>query len=108
MVTPSGVTATSATIGWTLQEYSLDVNQFRISLERTTGSDDNAMLCSDADVRPAVTVAATGSSMGFSGLQEFSTYTVTLLTDYSGFGDPTVMATRTFTTLAAGMYDCMQ
>ena len=87
LATPT-VTATTITLSWTLQQYSLDVTEYRISATRLTGSDDNAMLCSDTDTRPVITVAGTADSLSvmFDSLHEFSTYRVTLTTQYDAIG----------------------
>ena len=76
VVTPSP-TATSVTITWTQPEFSFPVVDYTVSLTRVTGS--GQVLCpSVMDSRPSVTTMATVTSMEFTGLQEFSVYTVTV------------------------------
>ena len=93
-------TATSVTITWTQPEFSLPVLNYTVSLTRVTGSDQ--VLCpSVMDTRPPVTTMATVTSMLFTDLQEFSTYTVTVTARFN-----TTVAQRPtsmeFTTLSAG------
>ena len=54
------------------------------------------------DSKPAVTT--TDTSMSFTGLEEFSTYTVTVTTTFNVFGsDMDVASDMMFTTSSAGM-----
>ena len=92
-------TATSVTITWTQPEFSLPVLDYTVSLTRVTGS--SQVLCpSVMDSRSPVTIVATVTSMEFTGLQEFSTYTVTVTARFN----TTVSQSPTmeFTTLSAG------
>ena len=55
------------------------------------------------DSRPAVTT--TDTSMPFTGLEEFSTYTVTVTTTFNVFSsNMTEVAEMMFTTSSSGMY----
>ena len=101
--TPS-LTTTSVIVTWTQPEFSLPVLNYTASLTRVTGS--GQVLCpSVMDSRPPVTTMATVTSMGFTGLQEFSTYTVTVTARFSAFGLITQTPTSIdFTTLSTGSY----
>ena len=63
------------------------------------------VLCTGVmDNRSAVTTTDTSSSMPFTDLEEFSTYTVTVTTTFNVFGsNMDVVSNRTFTTPSAGM-----
>ena len=102
-VTTSSLTATSVTISWSPQpaQFRLPVVEYTVSLTRVTGS-GQAYCTQFMDSRPAVTTTAT--SMSFSGLEEFSNYTVTVTTTFNVFGSnmPEV-AEIMFTTSSAGM-----
>ena len=90
--------ATSVTISWTRPEFSLP--EYSVSLTRVTGS-EQALCPSVMDNRTAVT---TGSSMSFSGLEEFSTYSITVIATFSdGMGHFINTSDITnFTTLSNG------
>ena len=102
-VTTSSLTATSVTISWSPQpaQFRLPVVEYTVSLTRVTGS--GQVLCTQfTDSRPAVTTTAT--SMSFSGLEEFSTYTVTVTTTFNVFGsNMDVASDMIFTTPSAGI-----
>ena len=104
-VTTSSLTATSVTISWSPQpaQLCLPVVEYTVSLTRVTGS--GQALCSSSgatDIRPAVTT--TDTSMSFTGLEEFSTYTVTVTTTFNVFGSSMDVASdMMFTTPSAGM-----
>ena len=103
-ITTSSLTATSIIISWSSQpaQFRLPVVEYTVSLTRVTGS--GQALCSGAmdSRRPAVTTSAT--SMSFTGLEEFSTYTVTVTTTFNVFGsDMDVASDMMFTTSSAGM-----
>ena len=93
-------TPTSATISWTQSEFSLPVVEYTVSLTRVTGS-GQALCTSVMDNRPAV--ATTGNSMAFTGLEEFSTYTVKITATLDAFGATEKAASsKEFTTLTTG------
>ena len=104
VVSISSLTTTSVSITWTQPEFSLPVMNYTVSLTRVTGS--GQVLCpSVMDNRPPVTTMATVTSMEFTGLQEFSTYTVTVTARFSAFGLITQTPTSMdFTTLSASRY----
>ena len=106
-VTTSSLTATSVTISWSPQpaQFRLPVVEYTVSLTRVTGS--GQALCPHViDSRSAVTT--TDTSMSFTGLEEFSTYTVTVTTTFNVFGSnmTEVADDMMFTTPSAGMYNC--
>ena len=77
---------------------------YSVLLTRVTGAGNGQVLCNqDAmDRRPAITT--TNTSMSFTGLEEFSTYTVTVTTIFNVSGsNMDVVSNRMFTTLSAGM-----
>ena len=80
---------------------------YTVSLTRVTGS--GQVLCALVmDSRPPVTTMATVTSMEFTGLQEFSNYTVTVTARLSAFGPITSQTTNmVFTTLSTGMIAIM-
>ena len=97
MVASSSLTATSVDISWTQPDFSLPVVEYRILLTRVTGN--GQALCTGS--RPAVTT--TDTSMSFTGLEEFSTYTVTITAKFNPFGELILaMSSRSFTTLSVG------
>ena len=91
-------TTTSVTIFWTQPEFSVPVLDYEISLM-------GQVLCpSVMDNQPQVTTMTAVTSMEFTGIQEFSTYTVTVTARFSAFGLLTHTSTSMdFTTLGAGM-----
>ena len=103
-ITTSSLTATSVTISWSPQptQFHLPVVEYTVSLTRVTGS--GQALCPQViDSRPAITT--TDTSMSFTGLEEFSTYTVTVTTTFTVFGSNMIeVAEMTFDTPSAGMY----
>jgi len=97
----SPLTATSVTISWTQPEFSLPVVEYTVSLTRVTGS-GQALCPSVMDNRPAV--ATTGNSMSFTGLEEFSTYTITVTATLDAFGVTALRTSRMeFTTLRGSL-----
>ena len=102
-ITTSSLNATSVTISWSPQpaQFRLPVVEYTVSLTRVTGS--GQVLCTQVmDSRPAVTT--TGTSMSFTGLEEFSTYTVTVTTTFNVFGSNMDVASDImFTTPSSGM-----
>ena len=101
IVTTLSLTATSVTISWSLPEFSLPVVEYTVSLTRVTGSGQPLCVLVE-DNRPAVTT--TDTSMSFTGLEEFSTYTVTVTTTFNVFGsNMDVASDMMFTTPSAGM-----
>ena len=100
-ITTSSLTATSVNISWILPMLLLPAVHYTLSLTRVTGSGQE--LCTGViDSRPAVTT--TDTSMPFTGLEEFSTYTVTVNTTFNVSGsNMDVVSNRMFTTSSAGM-----
>ena len=98
-------TATSVTITWTqpVSEFSLPVLNYRVSLTRVTGS--GQVLCpSVMDSRPPVTTMAS-VTIEFTGLHEFSTYTVTVTARFNAYAFGLITQTPInmgFTTLSTG------
>ena len=99
-ITAAVQSATSATISWTLQMFSLQVNQYMYSLSGMT----RQTLCDNVpDVRSSVTT--NGLSVTFTDLQEFSNYRLTLTAVFDSFGtEVTAVAMEDFMTLTAGEY----
>ena len=83
-------------------QFRLPVVEYTVSLTRITGS--GQVICTQVmDSRPAVTT--TDSSMSFTGLEEFSIYTVTVTTTFNVFGsNMTEVAEMIFATPNAGMF----
>ena len=108
-VTTSSLTATSAIISWSPQpaHLRLPVVEYTVSLTRVTGSDE-ALCLQVMDSRSAVTTNDT--SMSFTDLEEFSTYTVTVNTTFNVFGSSMDVASdMMFTTPSAGIvHACFQ
>ena len=102
IITTSSHTATSVTISLSLPVFSLSVVEYTVSLTRVTGNGQE--LCTGfMDSRPAVTT--TDTSISFTGLEEFSTYTVTVTTTFNVFDSTMDVASdMMFTTSSAGMY----
>ena len=93
--------ATSATISWTLQMFSLPVNRYMYSLSRTSSQ----VLCDNVpDERSSVTT--NDLSVAFTDLQEFSNYRLTLTVVFDSFigTEVTAEAMEDFMTLTAGEY----
>ena len=100
-ITVSSLTATTVTISIVISEqFSLDVNEYRLSVARVTRVNTDDMLCSGADVRQE-TVTTTAPSAMLSNLTEFSTYRVSVETVFDAFGTPIPVTTSgmDFTTL---------
>ena len=103
-VIKSLLTATSVTISWSPQpaQFRLPVVEYTVSLTRVTG-DDQELCSGNTDGRPAAGTT-TDTSMSFTGLEEFSTYTVTVTTTFNVFGsNMDVASDMMFTTPSAGM-----
>ena len=103
IVTTSSLTATSVTISWSPQpaQFHLPVVEYTVSLTQITGS-GQAVCTQVVNSRPAVTT--TDTSMSFTDLKEFSTYTVTVTTTFNvPGGNFDVASDMIFTTLSAGM-----
>ena len=92
--------ATSATISWTLQMFSLPVIRYMYSLSGMT----RQTLCDNVpDERSSVTT--NDLSVALTDLQEFSNYRLTLTAVFDSFGtEVTAMAMEDFMTLTAGEY----
>ena len=103
IVSTSSLTATSVIISWSPQpaQFRLPVVEYIVSLTRVTGS-GQALCPQGVDSRPAVTT--TNTSMSFTGLVEFSTYTVTVTTTFNVFGSNMDIASdMMFITQSAGI-----
>ena len=99
VITPPSPTATSVSIIWTQPEFSLPVLDYNVSLTRVIGSS-----CPDSRSTVNTTATVTDTSVEFTGLQEFSTYTVTVIARFNAFGMITQTQTSMdFTTLSAGI-----
>ena len=103
IITTSSLTATSVTISWSPQpaQFRLPVVEYTVSLTRLTGS--GQALCPQV-VDSRLTVTTTNTSMSFTDLEEFSTYTVIVTTTFNVFGsNMDVASDMMFTTPSAGM-----
>ena len=103
VVTTSSLTATSVTISWSPQpaQFRLPVVEYTVSLTRVTGS-GQALCTQVTDNRSPVTT--TNTSIDFTDLEDFSTYTVTVTTTFNVFGsNMDVASDMMFTTPSAGM-----
>ena len=92
--------ATSVTISWALQMFSLPVNRYMYSLSQMSSQ----MLC-DVDNVPDERSSGTTNdlSVTFTDLQEFSNYRLTLTAVFDSFGtEVTAVAMEDFMTLTAG------
>ena len=102
--TPSP-TATSVTITWTQPEFSLPVVGYTVTVTRVT--EIVQVLCTSFQNEQSTTTSPTRTATTFTGLQEFSSYTVRVTANFSpAFGLLTLVATgsETFTTLNSGEY----
>ena len=104
--TPSP-TVTSVTITWTQPEFSLPVVGYTVTVTRVTGS--GQVLCpSFVEEDQSTTTSPSVTTTTFTGLREFSSYTVGVTANFTpAFGLPgALMATGsvTFTTLSSGEY----
>ena len=101
-VTTLSLTATSVTISWSPQpaQFHLRVVEYAVLMKRVNGS--GQALCNQV-MDSKSEVAITDTSMSFTGLEEFSTYTVTVTTTFNVFGcNKTEVAEMVFTTSSAG------
>ena len=104
LFTTSSLTATSVTIAWSPQpaQFRLPVVEYTVSLTRVTG--DGQALCTGTTDSRTVAGTTTDTSMPFTGLEEFSTYTVTVTTTFNVFGsNMDVASDMMFTTPSSGM-----
>ena len=103
MSTPSP-TAISVTITWTQPEFSLPVVGYTVTVTRVTGS--SQVLCPSFVEEDQSTTTPPGvTTTTFTGLQEFSSYTVRVTASLSpAFGFFMLMATGSviLTTLSSG------
>ena len=101
--TPSPI-ATSVTITWTQPEFSLPVVGYTVTVTRVTGS--GQVLCpSFVEEDQSTTTSPSVTTPTFTGLQEFSSYTVRVTANFGNvFGLFTPMAEEnmTFLTLSSG------
>ena len=103
-VTTSSLTAISVNISWSPQpaQFRLPVVGYTVSLTRVTGNDQE--LCEGPTDSRLAADTTTDTSMSFTGLEEFSTYTVTVTTTFNVFGsNMDVASDMMFTTPSAGM-----
>ena len=111
-ITVSSLTATTVTISIVISEqFSLDVNEYRVSVTRVTGANTDDMLCSDADAKQETATATAPSDPAtamLSNLQEFSTYRVSVVTEFDAYGTPMPVTTSgmDFTTPSNGVCVC--
>ncbi len=99
-VMTSSLTATSVTLSWTQATNSLPAESYSVSLTRMTG-DDNGMCVLPSDIRSMMNIPLSTTSMEFTNLAEFSTYTFTIST--AALGNNSAPSSTTFTTLSLGM-----
>ena len=101
--TPSS-TATSVTITWTQPEFSLPVVGYTVTVTRVTGS--GQVLCpSFEEEDQSTTTSSSVTNTTFTGLQEFSSYTVRVTANFGnvfGLSAVTAEESLTFTTLSSG------
>ena len=98
-------TATSVTITWTQPEFSLPVVGYTITVTRVTGS--GQVLCTSfVEEEQSTTTSPSVTTTTFTGLQEFSTYTIIVIATFTpAFGLPgALMAAgyETFNTSSSG------
>ena len=101
-ISTTSPTATSVTVTWTQPEIPLLVIRYTVTVTRATGS--GQVLCpSFVEEDQSTTTSPSVTTTTFTGLQEFSTYTVRVrVTVSSIFGlTPTATGSRIFTTLSA-------
>ncbi len=99
-VMTSSLTATSVTLSWTQATNSLPAESYTVSLTRLTG-DDNGMCALPSDTRSMMNIPPSTTSMEFTNLAEFSTYTFTVST--AAFGDTSDPSSTTFSTPSIGI-----
>ena len=97
-------TATSVTITWTQPEFSLPVAGYTVTVTRVTGS--GQVLCpSFVEEDQSTTTSPNVTTTTFTGLQEFSSYTVRVTANFNpAFGLSSLIATENmmFITLSSG------
>ena len=102
-------TATSVPINWTQPEFSLPVVGYTVTVTRFTGSNSQVLCPSFVEEDQSTTTSPGVTTTTFTGLQEFSIYSVRVTANFSlAFGLPgALMATGsvTFTTLSSGEYN---
>ena len=99
-------TATSVTITWTQPEFSLPVVGYTVTVTRVTGS-GQALCPSFVEEDQSTTTSPSVTTTTFTGLQEFSSYTVRVTASFSpAFGLSSLIATESATlfTLSSGEY----
>ena len=97
-------TATSVTITWTQPEFSLPVVGYTVTVTRLNGLAETVRCASYTESRLPVTTTSTVMSVQFIDLQEFSSYTVTIIAIFSATFEITPASSNLeFTTLSAGM-----
>ena len=97
-------TATSVTITWTQPEFSLPVIGYTVTVTRVTGS--GQVLCTSfVEEDQSTTTSPSVTTTTFTGLQEFSSYTVRVTANFTpafGISAPMAEESMTFTTLSSG------
>ncbi len=99
-VMTSSLTAISVTLSWTQATNSLPAESYTVSLTRMAG-DDNGMCALPSDTRSMMNIPPSTTSMEFTNLAEFSTYTFTVST--ISLGDTSGPSSTTFITPSIGM-----
>ena len=106
IITTPSPTATSVTITWTQPEFSLPLVGYTVTVTRVTGS--GQVLCpSFMEEDQSTTTSPSVTTTTFTGLQEFSSYTVRVTANFSqafGISIPTAEGGMTFTTMIFGEY----
>ena len=104
IVTTLSLTATSVTISWSPQpaQFRLPVVGYTVSLTRVIAGSGQALCIQVTDNRSPVTT--TNTSIAFTDLEDFSTYTVTVTTTFNVFGsNMDVASDMVFTTPSTGI-----
>ena len=73
-------TATSLSVTWTQPNFSFTVDDYVLSLARATGNEQR--LCNSFMDTRSVTTAPNDTTRMFTGLQEFSSYTLSLVATF--------------------------
>ncbi len=95
----SSLTATSVTLSWTQATNSLPAESYTLSLTRMTGDDNE--VCALPDTRSMMNIPPSTTSMEFTNLAEFSTYTFTVIA--VALDDNSNPLSTTFMTPSIGM-----
>ena len=104
VITTSSVTATTVTVSLAQPPFSFTPVNYTVTLTRVTGS--GQALCNSTQHSRTMAVPPTNNftSVMFTDLQEFSTYTIAADARFREFRlNPTRASTATFATISAGM-----